>query len=280
MLPTAICVVLTLGTFPAVQGIKLQQLSLLVAALLAASVACVASGFLFCGGALLALATIKPQLAWPLVAWLLVWAMSDWGRRRRLVFGLGLVMALLLAGAEVILPGWWRMFAEAIAQYHRYTQNQSVLDQLVPWGFAGKVLAGAAVFACALFLWQLRRQPVDAGGFSRMTALVMALTVLVVPMYAPYNQVLLLPAILLLARDRTSFTSRSPATRFLYAAGAFVLAWQWIASLSLSVAYLFASPAWALGRWTWPFFATFVLPVFAFLMILLDAQPGQRRPQI
>jgi hypothetical protein len=206
--------------------------------------------------------------------------MSDWGRRRRLVFGLGLVMALLLAGAEVILPGWWRMFAEAIAQYHRYTQNQSVLDQLVPWGFAGKVLAGAAVFACALFLWQLRRQPVDAGGFSRMTALVMALTVLVVPMYAPYNQVLLLPAILLLARDRTSFTSRSPATRFLYAAGAFVLAWQWIASLSLSVAYLFASPAWALGRWTWPFFATFVLPVFAFLMILLDAQPGQRRPQI
>jgi len=42
----------------------LQQLSLLVAALLAGAAACVAGGFLFWGGALLALATIKPQLAW------------------------------------------------------------------------------------------------------------------------------------------------------------------------------------------------------------------------
>src|ERR1019366_8344099 len=71
-LAIALAVVLTLGSVPAVQGIKLQQLSLLVAALLAGSVACVASGFLFCGGVLLALATIKPQLAWPLVAWLLL----------------------------------------------------------------------------------------------------------------------------------------------------------------------------------------------------------------
>ena len=66
----AVAIALTLGSVPAVQGIKLQQLSLLVAALLAGSAACVASGFLFCGGAILALATIKPQLAWPMVLWL------------------------------------------------------------------------------------------------------------------------------------------------------------------------------------------------------------------
>jgi Glycosyltransferase family 87 len=131
VLATASCIALTLGSFAAVQGIKLQQLSLLVAALLAGAVACVSSGFLFCGGVLLAAATIKPQLAWPLVVWLLVWALSDWRSRRRLLFGFGSVMALLLAGAEIILPGWWRMFAHALGQYHRYTQNQSVL--LVPW---------------------------------------------------------------------------------------------------------------------------------------------------
>ena len=109
----AACIVFTLGSFPAVQGIKLQQLTLLVAALLAASVAATVSGSLFLGGVLLALATIKPQLAWPLAAWLLVWAASDWRARRKLVFGFALVMALLLAGAEVILPCWWRMFAAA-----------------------------------------------------------------------------------------------------------------------------------------------------------------------
>jgi hypothetical protein len=277
-LPAAVCIVLMLGSFPTVQGIKLQQLSLLVAALLAGSAACVASGFLFCGGALLALATIKPQLAWPLVAWLLVWAVSDWQARRRLVSGFGLVMAWLLAGAEFVLPGWWRMFAHAIGQYHRYTQNHSVLDQLVPWGFAGKILSAVAVLACVFFLWKLRREPVDAVEFGRATALVLALTVLVVPMYAPYNQVLLLPAILTLVRDRTLFTSQSRGMRAGYLAGAFALAWQWIASLGLSGVYLLVSPAWARMGWTWPFFATFALPVLVFAMIFLDVT--RRPPQV
>jgi len=279
-LATAIAVALMLGSVPAVQGIKLQQLSLLVAALLSGSAACVAGGSLFCGGALLALATIKPQLAWPLAAWLVVWAGSDWRIRRRLLFGFGLVMALLLAGAEVVLPGWWRMFAHAVSQYHRYTQNQSVLDQLLPWVFSGKILAAAAVLACAFFLWRLRGEPADAAQFGMATALVMALTVLVVPMYAPYNQVLLLPAILVLARDRTFFTTQSRAVRFGYVAGAFALAWQWIASLTLSGAYWIASPAWALQGWKWPFFATFTLPVLVFALILLEAQGTRRQLQV
>src|SRR5208337_4318771 len=71
-----VCVfcVLMLGWLPMVQGIKLQQLSLLVAALLAGCGACLAGGWLSCAGMLLALATIKPQLTWPLVLWLVAWA--------------------------------------------------------------------------------------------------------------------------------------------------------------------------------------------------------------
>ena len=277
LLATASCVALTLGSFAAVQGIKLQQLSLLVAALLAGAVACVVSGSLFCGGVLLAAATIKPQLAWPLVAWLVVWALSDWRNRRRFLFGFGLVMALLLAGAEIILPGWWRMFAHALGQYHRYTQNQSVL--LVPWEYSG-ILIAAAVLACVFFLWKMRREPAEAGNFGLATSLVLALTVLVVPMYAPYNQVLLLPAILVLVRDGTLFTSRSRGVHFLYLTAAFALAWQWIASLSLSAAYLLGWRAWALSAWKVPFFATFSLPVFVFALIFLDVQAAPRQPRI
>ncbi|MFZ1158214.1 MAG: glycosyltransferase family 87 protein, partial [Candidatus Sulfotelmatobacter sp.] len=106
----AIAIALTLGSVPAVQGIKLQQLSLLVAALLAGSAACATSGFLFCSGAILALATIKPQLAWPMVLWLLGWAVSDWKARRRLVFGFVTIMGALLIAAEWVLPGWIKMF--------------------------------------------------------------------------------------------------------------------------------------------------------------------------
>src|ERR1017187_5481945 len=272
----AICIALTLGSFPAVQGIKLQQLSLLVAALLAGSAACVASGFLFLGGALLALATIKPQLAWPLVAWLLVWAVSDWRARRRLVFGFGLVMALLLGGAEIVLPGWLRMFVGAMGKYHRYTQNQSVL--LAPWAVAG-VFVAAAILMCAFFLGRLRGEAADGASFGRATALVLALTVLVVPMYAPYNQVLMVPAVLALALDRTSLTAGSRALRFGYVAGAFALAWQWMGSLFLSGTYLLASRAWAIGAWKLPFFATFALPVFVFALILLDVHRMQQQHQ-
>ena len=167
-LAIAICIALTLGSVPAVQGIKLQQLTLLVAALMAGSVACVASTFLFCGGLLLALATIKPQLAWPLVGWLLLWALSDWRARRRFVAGFALMMTLLLAGAEIVLPGWLRMFAEAIQRYHRYTQNQSVLDQLVPWAYLGKVLAVLTVIVSAAPILRVEQELHSASRGYRM----------------------------------------------------------------------------------------------------------------
>jgi hypothetical protein len=141
------------------------------------------------------------------------------------------------------------------------------------------MLAVVAVLACALVLWKLRGEVADTAAFGRALALVMALTVLVVPMYAPYNQVLLLPAILVLARNRTFFTSRSRALRFGYVAGAFALAWQWIASLSLSGVYLLGARAWALAGWKWPFFATFTLPVLVFALILLHefGSPGAHK---
>src|ERR1700722_13762285 len=84
---TIILMILMLGWLPMVQRIKLQQLSLLVAPLLAACGACLTGGWLLLAGGLLALATIKPQLTWPLVLWLLIWAGSEWRSRRRFVFG-------------------------------------------------------------------------------------------------------------------------------------------------------------------------------------------------
>ncbi len=265
-LAIAICIVFVLGCFPAVQGIKLQQLSLIVAALLAASAACAGGGFLFCSGALLAAATIKPQLAWPFVAWMLLWTGSDWRRRRHFAFGFSAVMALLLAGAEIILPGWLPMFVRALGEYHRYTQNQSVL--LLPWGISAIFIVAAAL-ACAWQLWKLRRVPADNKEFGLGIALALALTVLVVPMYAPYNQLLLLPAVLVVLRGRNELLGRSRAVRFVFAAGTLALVWQWIASLGLCAAYLLGMREWALGAWKAPFFATFTFPVFMFALIFL-----------
>jgi hypothetical protein len=105
----------------------------------------------------------------------------------------------------------------------------------------------------------------------------MALTVLIVPMYAPYNQVLMLPAVLALALDRRLLAAGSPSLRWGYMAGTFALAWQWMGSLLLSAAYLFDSSARVIGAWKLPLFATFALPVFVFALILIDVRRVQRQ---
>ncbi len=276
----AIAIALTLGSVPAVQGIKLQQLSLLVAALLAASAACVASGYFLCGGAILALATIKPQLAWPMVLWFLVWAVSDWKTRRRLVFGFAAIMAALLMAAQWVLPGWVKMFLGAIRQYHQYTHNESVLDQLVNWAlgsYGGQILAAIACVASVLLLRKLRRAAPGSVGFAGALAVVLTLTVLVVPMYAPYNQVLLLPGILFLAReqfpapDQTAPPEQSRSGGPLSWAAGLALVWQWIASLGLSALW-FVSHGAALSGWKAPFYSTFALPVLIFAAVMLAAR--------
>ena len=281
--------VLSVGWLPMVQGIKLQQLTLLVAALLAACGACLAGGWLFLAGGLLALATIKPQLAWPLVLWLLMWAASDWRARRRFVFGFGLVMLLLLGGAELLLPGWLRMFVAAIGQYHRYTQNQSVMV----WSFgaiAGRTLEVLSVAACAGYVWRVRRESPTSARFGQALALILALTVLVVPMFAPYNQVLLMPAILAIAwaeisaRRSTSGSKQKttgnpehlpaattlPAVRLARKIGGVLLFWPWAATIGLSAASFWLTPELRHRLWPLPFYSNFMLPIFVFGLALLD----------
>ena len=267
---TLVVVILSLGWLPMMQGIKLQQLTMLVAGLLAACAACLSGGWLFCAGGLLALATIKPQLAWPLVLWLLLWAGSEWPSRQRFVFGFALVMLLLLGGAEWVLPGWLHMFVAAIGQYHQYTQNQSWLVFLCG-SVAGRILEVLSVLACGSCVWPMRRESASSAAFGQACGLVLALTVVVVPMSALYNQVLLVPAILALVRSAYSGEPLLPAIRVARAIGGVLLAWPFIATLGLSAAYVWLTPPLRQKLWPMPFYSTFVLPVLLFGLALLDA---------
>ncbi len=264
-----IFVVLLLGWLPVVQGIKLQQLSLLVAGLLAACGACLSGGWLFAAGGFLALATIKPQLTWPLVLWLLLWAGSEWRSRRRLVLGFGLVMLLLLGGAEFVLPGWLWMFVHAIAQYHQYTQNQSLLV----WMFGlltGRILEALSVLACAVCIWRVRGEPASSVAFGRAFALVLALTVVIVPTLAPYNQVLLAPAILALVRNGSSADPILPAIRMVSGIGAVLVVWPWIATMGLTVASVWLTAGLRERVWPMPFYSNLMVPIFILAWGLLD----------
>src|SRR6266496_5295590 len=101
-----IVLALTLGSFPVMQGLQLQQMSLLVAAMVAIAMALLCSGHAVAAGILLALATMKPQLVVLLLAWLALWSLADWRRRYRWAVSFLATMAILMAASEWYVPHW------------------------------------------------------------------------------------------------------------------------------------------------------------------------------
>ena len=257
----AAIVVLALGTFPAVQGVKLQQLSLIVAFLIAAAVALLCSGRLIPAGILLALAMIKPQLTVPLAVWLMLWALSAWPRRWKLAASFLVFFAALVGGGEFLLHGWIREFYSAVLAYRRYAAGGTLLEQMLPRAIAIPALA-VLLAAVAAECWYVRKVAVDDGKFLYVTSLVMAVTLLVPPMYPPHYQLLLLPGVFLLARDAQPIKI---VFRFLYVLSAGLMVWSWLLAIVLAAASFFtvrAQQFWAAPLWTT---VLFPVPVIACL---------------
>ena len=242
-------VVLTLGSFPTLQALKLQQLTLLVAGLLSGGMALLVAGHLFAAGAMLAVASIKPQLVVPITACLLLWALSDWRRRQGFVWGFASTVALLFAGSQLLLPGWFGNFLMAMRDYRNYAGRMSMLDVLLtPWW--GRILTALMVAAVAAICWRFRDRPAGSGAFSLVIALVLAITVIIIPMFAPYNFILLLPALLVLVENRSVLWARGWISRAGFMLGVIAVAWPWVTAVGLGFASLFLSPE-TVQRWWW-----------------------------
>jgi glycosyl transferase family 87 len=247
-------VLLTLGSVAVMQGVKLQQMSLLVAAFVAVAIILLILDQALAAGVLLALATIKPQLLLLLLLSLIPWTYADLRRRYRWALSFLLTMAVLVGASEAYLPGWLPLFWRAVHDYQNYTGAMSVMDKAIgtPWS---QILELIAFAASAGVCWRERRQPETSAAFAFMIALVLSATVLLIPTFAPYNQVLLIPACLLLVKERRSIWNRNTANRLLFGITAILILWPWIASATLTVlSFVMARQAvqrgWAIPAWT------------------------------
>lgn len=270
----AVIIILTLGSYAAVQGIKLQQLTLLVSGLIAACVALVSTGHLLLAGILLALATVKPQLAAPLAGWLLLWSVSSWKSRQRLAWGFGVTLALLVGGGEIVLPGWIGRFQVALAAYRRYTGGSLV--ELLAGRALSTVVTGLLLFALAALCWKMRREPAESEAFGFCLVVVLAVTVLIIPMFAPYNQLLLLPGLLLALRYWKELGDGWPG-RLVYATAAAVIGWQWLGSLALMLASVILPASALQPLWALPLYTIAVIPFIVMGVLGLVAIGFQRR---
>lgn len=266
---TQICLIaLTLGSLGVVQGLKLQQISLLVAGLIAIAIMLLVADYAVAAGVLLAVATIKPQLVALLLFWLAIWTMADWRRRYRWTVSFLATMAILLAASEWYLPHWISRFWQAVREYRQYTGARSVLDNLVgpPWSWALEAIALAAMLGTCC---RERRQGANTIAFAFTTSLVLATTVLLVPITANYNQVLLIPALLLLVKERRTIWRSSAAIRVLFPITAGLILWPWVSSVVL-VVLSFVLPQETVNRaWELPFWTVTQIPVAVAALLLI-----------
>lgn len=265
--------ILTLGSLAVMQGLKLEQISLLFAGLVAIAMMLLVGGRPVPAGIALALATIKPQLAVLLLAWLAIWTLGDFRRRYSWAISFLATMAVLVVASEFYLPHWIPRFWQAAREYQNYTGAMGVMEKLTGpwWGRALEILAFAMMVKVC---WTQRRQPANSAGFAFIVSMVLAVTVLLAPTYAVYNQVLLIPALLIVVEQRERIWQRGLGSRVLLGATAAMVAWPWMASVVLG-ALSFVLPRATVERgWAVPFWTALFIPVGVAAVMLASA--GER----
>lgn len=249
-----VVVVLTLGSLPVMQGLKLQQVSLLVAGLITIAVWLLIRDRQAAAGLLLAAASVKPQLLVLPLIWLGIWTSANLRTRYRWALSFVFWMALQVAAAEWYLPHWIPRFWQAAREYRTYTGAVSVAEVLAG-PLVGTLLEITAFFLLLRLCWRERDQAASSHSFASTAAVVMALTVLLLPTDSVYNQVLLLPAVLILARNWRSFCLQGRLSRVVTGVAAWLIAWPWFSSivlvgLSFFVPQQTVERAWAVPFWT------------------------------
>ena len=267
---TLIWTLLTLSCFPAIQGLKLQQLTVLVAALIAGSMYALARRRFVRAGILLALATIKPQLVFLLILWLCIWALGNWRERQRVLWGFAITMAVLVVAGEFLLPGWITEFRAAMKEYYRYTGGgNSVLDVVFSplWGRITSVLLVAMAI---VFVWRKRRLSEDTIAFQWSLGFILATTLLVIPMFAPYNQLLLLPGVMMAVRARRALWQNSRFLRFFCSMTALSVGWPFFAAACLAIALALLPGPTVQKAWGLPFYPSFAIPITIYALLLVS----------
>jgi hypothetical protein len=268
-LALAATLAMAMTSIPVIQNLSILQPFLLAACFIAAAATAVISGRLFLAGALLAAATVKPQICLLPLAWFALWMCSDWKRRRSLLWGFAVTFAILLVASQWLLPGWLLQYPAVLRAYANYTNATSLVGMLLPSPLHWLVTALALV-TVATFCWRVRREPADSAAFAIALSFVLTLTVSIVPaVVQPFNHVLLLPVVLLAIRHWRELRTANLVVRSatsLFCLCAFL---PWLLAVVAMANPLTPHSDWLLRMWSVPLAASMALPFAAFGVLIL-----------
>jgi len=189
---------LTLASWPVMWGLRLQQLTLLIAAFVFLACVLIVRGHDISAGMLLAASTIKPQLVAPLILWLFLWSVLQ--RRYWLLASFVGAMTALLIPTEILVPNWFPRWIHYVAAYPH--NGNTAMPLVIALGkMPGLLCTVALVLASAFVLWRSRSAAASSPSFGFAFSLLLATALCVTPTKLPviYNQVLLAPAAVILA---------------------------------------------------------------------------------
>ena len=249
-----------LGSFPALQAIKLQNLSLMAAALIAITLFLFSTNLPILAGIFLAAATFKPQFTVTLIPWLVLWTVADWRRRRSLVWSFLVTVFLLAVVSEWLVPGWIPSFLHVVRAYRHYTFGRSLLDVWFTSTF-GYVASAVLLLTALALCWPHRSQPAGSPRFLIVISLLLSVNLVVVPTLAPHAQLLLLPGFLCLLSIPTSLRASNSFARRLRIAVWVLLMWPWIAAFALLLSEIVVPASTLLRFWEVPLYTSPLLPL-------------------
>jgi hypothetical protein len=267
-LQIAMCTVLLLGSWPFVLALRVHQPAIIVLALITGAIAAVAAGLPWAGGVMLAFATIKPQSAVGIVAWLLLWSLSNWRERKGLFLSFALTFSAMFLAAELFLPGWLWEWREALSAYMRYSPLTGAYVELMFGKWVGKIVAALVALGTLLFCWRARRDAANTDRFRLASPLILAANLFITPVWHAYDHIFLLPPFLLLWEWREQFYCLKPVQRAIVRFSVLALVWQWFAA-TLAVVVVTVAPALALNLRILPYFSILLLPPVALTSLVL-----------
>jgi len=219
-----------------------QNLAALALFFVACAAAATVRNWQLLGGFLLALATVKPDTTGLLILWFLLWAAAQWGQRRRLIWGFTGTMSALLIASWAISPHWVGQFLAAVREYPNYGTDPSMMQVMLQSRLSWPVEA-ALIISLVIVCWRWKRRAAGSEPFGWALAWVATVTLVVIPKLAPYNELLLIPALVVLVARYSSIKALGIVPRASAYAAAAYQSWQWAAAMVVTVCSLLVSPA-------------------------------------
>jgi hypothetical protein len=259
-------ILLALASYPAVEEYFQQNLTALVIFFLAGAAAAASRDWLTLSGFLLALATMKPDTTGLVILWFLLWVAGNWKQRNRLFWGFTVTMAALLVSSEAISPGWIPRFVTAVREYPAYGTDPTILQALLPHWLAEFLGAVLIVFLTRI-CWRWRKAAADSERFGWALASVSAVTLVILPKLAAYNQLLFIPALLVLTRGHSQLFGSGFLRRAMTKAAFACQIWQWFAATVLAICSLFFSASHLRSVAEVPLYTLLAVPLLTLLAV-------------